>query len=367
MPDHPLRGIYRAAPPFVSVYLDTSGAHENANTELEVRWKDILHALDELGVDGATQDALTAARGDSRLGSTRALVAAGGRVRYAESWPGRVDHDIVRVGSLPYLLPVLCREQQRVAHVIALVDRRGADILAYRGDTAPDVVDGLDATPYPIHKTGAGGWAAHRYENTVEENWRKGAKAVAELIRGAVDDVGAEVVFVAGDVKETALVLDHLATVRARVERIRGGRAVDGSDTHVADAVTERLEGYGRARDAEVLTTFADGLGDGNGRPLSVDGPAPTVAALRAAAGATLLVSPAAEGQITAWFGPDLLQLALTPKELADEGVEVVGKGDLLDVAVRAALGGDASVRVVPADADRAPTEGIGAILRYSA
>jgi len=63
----------------------------------------------------------------------------------------------------------------------------------------------------------------------------------------------------------------------------------------------------------------------------------------------------------TAWFGPDPTQVAMTAGDVRGLGVDAPVEGRLVDVAVRAALGTGAGIRVVPV----APDGGIGAILRW--
>jgi len=67
----------------------------------------------------------------------------------------------------------------------------------------------------------------------------------------------------------------------------------------------------------------------------------------------------------TAWFGAEPTQLGTTAAEVKALGVDDPTEGRLVDVAVRAALGTGAGIRVVGAGAGL--EGGIGAILRWSA
>jgi hypothetical protein len=98
------------------------------------------------------------------------------------------------------------------------------------------------------------------------------------------------------------------------------------------------------------------------------DGPAAAgaetvVAALNAARVDTLLVTGDAPEAPTAWFGPEPVPVAMDRSTLPDLGVTEVREAPLPDVLLRAALGTDASVRVVPGGA--APADGVGALLRW--
>jgi hypothetical protein len=66
----------------------------------------------------------------------------------------------------------------------------------------------------------------------------------------------------------------------------------------------------------------------------------------------------------TAWFGPDPTQLAMTADDLRGLGVDEPVEGRLVDVAVRAALGTGAGIRVVQPGAG--VSGGLGAVLRWS-
>ena len=64
-----------------------------------------------------------------------------------------------------------------------------------------------------------------------------------------------------------------------------------------------------------------------------------------------------------AYFAPDPTAIGLRADEMAALGVDEPVEAPLVDVAVRAALGTGAGIRVVPAG--QAPTDGRGAILRW--
>ena len=67
----------------------------------------------------------------------------------------------------------------------------------------------------------------------------------------------------------------------------------------------------------------------------------------------------------TAWFGREAIPVAERATDLTDLGVPDAQNGPLVDVAVRAALGTGAGIRMIPGAGG--PTGGIGAILRWSA
>jgi hypothetical protein len=373
--------------PFVSIYLATDGAVENAAQKIELRWKDALRELAEAGVDEATREALTTALGAEphRQGGTRVLIAASGSadpVRLAISLPDPPAAEVVRVAPLPYLLPLVDWAQTRVPHVVVLADRRGADILAYTDAAEPDISASVDTSRFPDHKTGIGGWSAQRYEHKVEEDWKASAKDAAAAVERAAQQIGAQLIVASGDTYAVDGIRDHLPTAMQPLYRIieGGGRSEDGSDAVVAERVLQQLGDKIASDTIDLLADFAKYRNRavkqrhspefGGGQPdvaaNAADGPAETVAALRMAQVGTLLLSDLLHEDDAAYFGPEPTHLALNPEELRDMGVGDPRRGSLVDVLVRAALGTDAQIRLVPGDTEDSPKEGVGALLRYS-
>jgi len=407
-----LRSLYDFDGPVVTVYASTDQVRENAARLYVLRWRDILADLEGQGVGPATRDALLAARGDPRHrdGGTRVVVAVSeGRsahVPFARWLPGRSDVDVVAVGPLPHLLPLLDWAEGRIPHVIALVDRRGVDVLAYTDGPLPAGGVSQDTTRPPWHKARTGGWAQRRYESHVEEHWKHGAKEDADRIVLAAHDIAAEVVILAGDPKELSLVREKLPVeVATRVVVVEGSRARDGSDDHLAGRVMDVLAEQRTRRTASLLAEFeqyrrratslvgaasgtaprslgsvsAAGVGhpagagpaDTGGGPRSgeialdaADGPRATVAALRLAQVSDLLLAEGVPAGAPAWIGPDLSEVALDPADLP--AVDHPIRAGRVDALIRAALGTGAAVHSVPADVPESPTERVGALLRYT-
>jgi len=410
-----LRSLYDLSGPFVTVYVSTDPVRENAPRLFDLRWHDILADLEHQGVDAGARQALIDERGDSRYreGGTRVLVAAGeGRsahVPYARWLPGGSDFDLVAVGPLPHLLPVLDWADRRVPHVVALVDRLGVDLLAYTDGPLPAEGTSQDTTRPPWHKARTGGWAQRRYENHVEEHWKLGAKATADLIVRAVRDIGAEVVILAGDPKVLPLVRGELPVdVDIRLVVVQGSRARDGSDDHLAGRVTEVLAEHLAGRTAGMLAEFHQyrcrarslvGVAGGTAPPRraaspdaeaapgsagsaasgqvaaeaglpgpvaldAADGLDATVEALRRAQVSHLLLAAGVPAGDPVWIGPQVTDLAADPADLAEVTRPI--RAGQVDALVRAALGTAAAVHIVPADRPESPTGGVGALLRYT-
>jgi len=112
---------------------------------------------------------------------------------------------------------------------------------------------------------------------------------------------------------------------------------------------------------AAVLEKFREEAGEGR---RAADGPEATLQALAMSQVGLLLVHEDPDDSRTAWFGPDPGQVGLTSEEVKAMGVDDPQQARLTDVALRAALGTGADVRVVPSAGG--PTGGLGAILRWS-
>src|SRR5438270_10273935 len=82
-----LAKLYAVEGPFVTIYLATPSDIEDAAARLEVRWKNVTRELADAGVDPATIEALSAARGAHDRGNARVMVAAHGTIQLAVSLP----------------------------------------------------------------------------------------------------------------------------------------------------------------------------------------------------------------------------------------------------------------------------------------
>jgi hypothetical protein len=191
----------------------------------------------------------------------------------------------------------------------------------------------------------------------------------------------------AGDVRALQLLREQAP------KRVRELLCVVGGEYGSLEAVlaeadklaADRVEADNRA----LLDRLAEELGQaavpGAGRgDRAVEGAAATLAALARGQVATLLLTGLfLDDRRTAWFGPAPTDVAADRDALAGLGVPDPVEGRLVDVAVRAALGTGAEVRVLdpgdetrsaegrgathdaPAPPEHAPAEGLGALLRF--
>lgn len=364
-----LAKLFTVDGPFVSIYLDTTSAVENAAQRLDLKWQNVRRGLEVEGVDRATIEALDAARGEHGAGDTRVLIAAHGAVHLATSLPTSLPRDIVRIGPLPHLLPLVEALSMRVPHVVVLADRKGADVLAYTAaypmSDTPSETASVTNDRFPDRKVHAGGWAAKRYSNDVEETWENSARDVAALVDRVSRDVDAGVVVLSGDDRAVRLIRQHLPSALDELVTLvgGGGRAVDGGEDVIADGVRSAL-GERLARDTTLaLEEFSEQRGGGD---RACEGLAATLAALRMAQVGTLLVGDGFDRDAPVWCGPEATHLAVSADELTTLGIDDPAKTSAADALVRAALGTGVEIRFVPAGVAQAPAQGVGGILRFS-
>ncbi|TMK86544.1 MAG: hypothetical protein E6G57_12145 [Actinobacteria bacterium] len=356
-----LADVVLARGPFLTVYLTTEAAVENAAPRSELRWKDLRTELARQGADQHALAAVDPLVADAHLGGECLAVIASGRgLLHVAHEPDPPARDIGRWGPLPMIGPLLEWRQSQVPHVVALADRTGADVFLFRpdgGDTHVEVGGADD----PIHKAKAGGWSQKRYQRRAENTWQANAADVAAELTELTDKEQPHLVVVGGDVRAVELLKEHLPKrVLDLVHDIPGSRAPDGSVDAVVDDVT-RLVATAVATDTTaLLAKFREERGQAD---RAADGPAATLEALTRAQVEVLLVHADPDDGREAWFGPGAVPVADRPDQLKDLGVADPIRGPLVDVALRAALGTGAGVRLIPGAGG--PSGSIGAILRW--
>jgi peptide subunit release factor 1 (eRF1) len=366
LPTAPLSDVaelVRRPGPFLSVYLGTEAAVENAAQHAEVRWKDLRRTLADAGAPDALLDTVDPLVGPAHLRGECLVVLAGAegeRDRVVDHFPEPPVGDLARWGPLPVLAPLIEWRQRTLPHLVVLVDRTGADIVVVSraGDERHVTVEGPDE---PVTKTAAGGWSQRRYQQRAEDSWEHNAGEVAAAVARQATAADARLVVLAGDVRAKALLAERLpGPVAELVREASGGRSPDGSVDELAQEATRLVASVVAADSAEALRLLDEDL---SRRDRAVAGAEAVLAALSEARVDTLLVTGDPAEQPTACFGPDPVPVALSADRLRELGLTELRQAPVVDVAVRAALGTDAAVRVVPA----APAleGGLGALLRW--
>lgn len=344
-----LDDLLTAERPIASVYLQAPSDRTDAAHRFETRWKNARRRLEEADAPAAVLEQLE--RAVHEVGHDEAaavaLFADGGFDPVAEPLDDDLGDDLVAFDRLPRLVPLLHTHQRSIPHVMVMTDRTGADIVAVVDGESVDS-DTVEGSDHHIHRGRFGGWSHRRIQQRAENRWEDNARDVAERVGEIAEQVGARLVVVAGDVRATQLLMEHLD------ERTRAVATVveEGDPDAVADAAV-RLAADTVARDTRaILADHADRVGAGT----AVTGADAVCEALSEGRVAMLLVVDDVDDQREAHYQPDSPACATT-----DPSKQMM-VGRLVDVAVRSALLTDADVRVVPAtvlDGD------IGAILRW--
>jgi peptide subunit release factor 1 (eRF1) len=274
-------------------------------------------------------------------------------------WP--VRQEFGRCASLPSIAPLIEAEQSRVRHLLVTIDRRGADLSLIDG-TAVEETETINEDRYPIRKVKAGGWSQPRYQHRAEKNWDTEAHDIATHVTQLVDEHDPQLVLVVGDVRMIELL--QKALPKRVAERLRvigtGARTEDGSDDERRHNAMRMAATAVAGGTVVLLEKFQEERGQGD---LAVDGAQATVDALAKAQVEVLLVHDDRDDTRTACFGPEPVHVASQPDDLRALGVDEPREGRLVDVAIRAATGTGAGVRLIP---EHGPvSEGIGALLRW--
>ncbi|MBO0789080.1 MAG: peptide chain release factor 1, partial [Actinobacteria bacterium] len=205
-----LRPLCEQAGNYVSVYLDSDRAHENAAEQIGLRWRAARDRLAGAGAGPAVLDAVAEVVGDPRPAAPgRAVFARDDAVLLAAPLEAPPRRQIARLAPLPHLMPLLAQHRPPVPHVRASATRAGGEIVA-AGGSGQEWRDWVAGRAWPVHKTSLGGWSQDRYQRSAEEAWDENAKALAAEVTAVAGRAGASHVIVAGDVHARSLLHRHL-------------------------------------------------------------------------------------------------------------------------------------------------------------
>ncbi len=359
-----LRGLLDSAGPFVSLHFDDSHATHDSARQAESRWSAMHRQLKDSGVPeqlmAAVRNAvLTRAPSVGHLG--RLLIAAQDRVLLDERLGVAPPATQIRVSIYPYLLPLCDSTSTQPPHVFAAVDHLGADLTVHaeHGVSVETVV----GPGFPVHKPASAGW--HGYadaEGSVEESARVNARTVADRITTIVDQIGAQLVFVCGEVRARTDIMSALAPrVRALVVPLaagaHGGRA---PELEFADRLAAEFARRGRAEIDAAVTKIKSELARESGA--AVQGLSAVCTALREGAVATLVIGRLRGATVV--VGRALTAIAADPDSLSEFG-EPPRHTALADEALPfVAVATHASV--VRTTDEAGLWDGVGALLRYT-
>jgi Bacterial archaeo-eukaryotic release factor family 2 len=362
-----LRPLAEGRGPWLSVYLDATRATENADHEIDLRWRALREQAAAEGADEATLDAAAEAvhghpSQPGRYGL--ALFARAGEVVLAEPLSAPPPSDLATFGPLPHLMPYVVQRGEDIPYVRVLADRTGADVSGLSVGGVSRTREVVGSETFPLRKVHAGGWSHLRYLHAVEEAWKRNAGEVADAAADLADTVGAAVIVVGGDVRAVQHFTERLPKRwQDRVVQTDAGARHAGADDEALDDVTiQAVADVAERHTRAALDRFGAQRGDGT----AVTGLAEVATRLQRGQVDTVLLVNDASSTDRLWIAPDDPTLvAADAAELRDAGagepVQVRADAALLRAA---AATGAAIVLVGP---DDAPLEqGIGAVLRYA-
>lgn len=351
--------LFSAAPPVISVYLATQGARADAAEQVALRWKNLRRRLAEAGAPERTIAAVDPLLERAHAeGETLVAIANGDGLLYAANLAELSEDDVATVRPLPHVVPLLAAMQRMLPHVVVATDRVGAELVAVLPAEADQRAE-VTGSEQHITRSAPGGWSQRRFQQRAENRWEANAREVADELTRLVDSTVPRLVVISGDVRAVAFLREHLpARVSTLISEVQG----DYSSIDEALARSAQLvAGLAEQETATLLADYARERGQGD---LSSVGPAATLEALALGQVESVLIDPSRTAGQTAWFGPELAQVAATRETLEQAGVEAE-EAPLDDVLVRAAAGTAARIRIVPPGAPELAPTGVGGLLRY--
>ena len=364
-----LEPVVNAPGPYATVCADVTHTTENADTELELRVRAVAEELTGHGAPEAVVEAvrerLLQANDGGEIATLRGralVVAADGSVVLDEALADAPRDPVTEWSPTPALLPVLRRLAGRVPHVVVVADRVGADISVATTPGRPLEEEQVEGDTFHLRKVRVGGWAHSTYMHTAENQWEENAGRVADRLHDLVVRTGAQFVLLAGDVRARQLIADKASKeVRDVLVSIEQGGRAAGADRAPVD---QRAAGLVAEHEAHEQARAVEQVEAASAHGLSVTGTAAVVDALRKAQVETLVLADQPDSEQLS-VGSSPLEIGSGAEEMAALGVTDATRVPAETALLRAAMGSDAAVVVVPRTAmpDDVP---VAAVLRYT-
>jgi hypothetical protein len=363
-----LEPVFRAPGPYATVCADVTHTTENADTELDLRVRAIG---EQLTAQGAPEPVVDAVRGTllqandggqiATLRGRALVVAADGSVVLDEALADAPREPVAEWSAHPALLPVLRQLAGRVPHVVVVTDRLGADVSVATIPGRPTREEEIEGDGFHARKVKVGGWAHNTYMHTAENQWEENAGRVADRLNDLAAAAGARFVLVAGDVRARQLLTDKAGkdVADVLVSMDEGGRAAGADRAPVEQRAAELVAEHEAHDEAEAVEQVQAAGAHG----LAVTGTAEVVEALRKAQVETLVLAGSDDERL--FVGSEPLLIGVDAGDLAALGVDDAEQVPADRALLRAAVGSDAAVVVVPRGAmpDDVP---VAAVLRYT-
>jgi hypothetical protein len=357
------RSLLTSHGPYGSVYFEDSHNTEDAEAQIELKWRALREQLEQQGADPALTESIGQAIADVRPAvgrSGRAVVVSTDGVLVNEHLIRPIG-PMVRVSSLPYIVPVVEHGEEHPTHLIVAVDHHGADVTIHRGGRV--ISEEVDGTAYPVHKASGAETPGYGDPQRAADGARQqNIRAVADRVTSLVDESAAEIVFVIGEVQSrTDFAAQLPERVATRVVELEVGARRSGyDDDKVRHEIDQEFQRRRLAAIDRAAQQFQAGIGSGSG--LATEGLAGVTAALRAGAVETLIIGDIGDATVVA--GDDLSTVAPNENVLSELGTaptQILRADEALPMA--AISTGAALIRT---DERIAPADGVGAVLRFA-
>ena len=274
--------LVSARGPFVSIYIDDSRNTADAEAQLDAKWRDVRRHLADRGVDEdiiATLERAILHSEPAVGGQGRGVIATGDQVLVNEHLVSPPSATVLRVSDYPYIVPLVELGMWRPTYVVAAVDHAGADIALHQGHMVRS--ETIDGGGYPVNKPASAGWSGYGdFQHSTEEAIRMNERAVVDRLTELVDNTGAEVVFVCGEVRGRTDVVSALPKrVAAQVCELHSGalgRRI--SEDEITDLIDMEFERRRHTEIADTAQRFQSEIGRRSG--LAVEGLTAVCAAL---------------------------------------------------------------------------------------
>jgi release factor family 2 len=358
-----LRPLFGRPGPWASVYLDATRSEENAEHQIDLRWRALRDDLAGRGAQEATLNAIGAAIAGAPYRSGRyglAIFAAGDDVALVEPLPGPPPADLVAFGPLPHAMPLVAQRGAEIPYVQVRSDRTGAEVTGLSAGGAPRNERVKGTENYPLRKVRGGGWSNPRYQQAAEETWKRNAGDVATAVAELAAAVGAEVIVVGGDVRSAPMIAQQLP--RRWRDRVIVADAGGHEPGALDDVTLQAIADVADRHTQDAIDRYRIQRGEGSG---STGLPDVVMRLQRGQADTILLIDdPSSTDKL--WIGPDDPSLvAYDPAELRESGIDEPIQVRADAALLRAIAGTDADLVLVTAG-EVELSHGIGAILRYN-
>ena len=265
--------------------------------------------------------------------------------------------DRVHVGREFHLAPLVPLVGRGDGALVAVVGRERGELFRLRAGRLDEVVDRSDEVP---GRHDQGGWSQARFQRHIE-------KLVAEHLKEVAEDIDRRV----RRMPSPKLIIVSSEEARSEFEEVlstEAQNAVVGWTTAEAHASAQDLleltspilEEARANEEAAVIERWREGAGRGE---RAASGWAETLEAASDARVDVLLYQDGAEHD--AWRCPACGRLSASGGRCPLDGTETERREDGLDLAVHQTVAHGGTVWAVTAHEDLAPTEGVGALLRY--